>query len=191
MTSLLMGKNGLVNPSRPLRYYSKCGVNKYGMRVFLFSPPVGVVGRNGIKVVNAQLGNTRKIWKERKIEMQNDAWKRPRLSLIEIYTEIRRRTGIPIEVCRKVMDVYEDIAKTSLLNGVEVPFLKMGKLTWRVVPPKAQRRCFGVVEKGIDGYNTTIIRFARKWIYQFRDATRIPYTDVDADADDEGEDKDA
>lgn len=119
--------------------------------------------------------------------MQNEDWGRPKISLGDVHREIRRRAGVPEEVSKAVFKAYERIIKESLIAGVEVPLLGLGRLTWRVIPPKNSQKMFGVVRHGVDGYNRTTIRFSRGWLNEFRDATRVPYADSTMDDDEDSE----
>lgn len=111
---------------------------------------------------------------------------RPKIRFNECITEIAKRTGIPFEVCNQVLLAYEDIICQALKASVEVMLFKhLGVVTWKVVPPKPKRRIYNfqkrdyVESEGTDGYHRTTFRFSRKWAYELRDATRIPYVEVE------------
>ena len=62
--------------------------------------------------------------------------KKPTLTYREVADQIFKRSGIPLEMIKTVMDLYAEITEEALLGNVEVPFGRIGYFSWKQIMPR-------------------------------------------------------
>lgn len=99
----------------------------------------------------------------------------PKLLKSELIDEICLRTGLTTKNVQDVLTAYEEIAKEALLIGVEIPFGKLGSITWDVVSAKPQAKLVRgkMVKKPPSKYHKMTIRAGKLWREELRKATEI------------------
>ena len=105
--------------------------------------------------------------------------KKPRLTYREIADQIFKRSGIPFEMIKTVMDLYGEITEEALLGDVEVPFGRLGYFTWKQIMPRPDvttwnpQECKYNEPQDVPGFQKTVFRVGSKWAKALKDASRF------------------
>ena len=60
----------------------------------------------------------------------------PVLDMMDVYHEIYRRTGNPVEMSRSVIDAFAEIVEEAIEAGLEVKFGRLGYFSWETRKPR-------------------------------------------------------
>lgn len=105
--------------------------------------------------------------------------KKPRLTYREVADQIFKRSGIPLELIKTVMDLYEEITEEALLGDVEVPFGRLGHFSWKQIMPRPNVVTWNPTElrynepQDIPGFQKTVFRVGANWAKVLKDASRF------------------
>lgn len=105
--------------------------------------------------------------------------KKPSLTYREVADQIFKRSGIPLEMIKTVMDLYAEITEESLLGNVEVPFGRIGYFSWKQINPRADVVTWNPQEHkynepmDIPGFQKTVLRVGSNWAKVLKDASRF------------------
>lgn len=109
---------------------------------------------------------------------------KPRLTYREIEAQIFKRSGIPIEFIRMVMNLWDEVTEEGMYGGMEVPVGQYGFLTWKQIQPKKNVALWNMRKKCYDepqdtpGYCKANFRFSTKWKQKLKEATRFELGEV-------------
>ena len=105
--------------------------------------------------------------------------KKPSLTYREVADQIFKRSGIPLEMIKTVMDLYAEITEEALLGNVEVPFGRIGYFSWKQINPRADVVTWNPQEHkynepmDIPGFQKTVLRVGSNWAKVLKDASRF------------------
>ena len=105
--------------------------------------------------------------------------KKPALTYREVADQIFKRSGIPLEMIKTVMDLYAEITEEALLGNVEVPFGRIGYFSWKQINPRAEVVTWNPQEHkynepmDIPGFQKTVLRVGSNWAKVLKDASRF------------------
>ena len=105
--------------------------------------------------------------------------KKPTLTYREVADQIFKRSGIPLEMIKTVMDLYAEITEEALLGNVEVPFGRIGFFSWKQINPRADVVTWNPQEHkynepmDIPGFQKTVLRVGSNWAKVLKDASRF------------------
>ena len=105
--------------------------------------------------------------------------KKPTLTYREVADQIFKRSGIPLEMIKTVMDLYAEITEEALLGNVEVPFGRIGFFSWKQINPRADVVTWNPQEHkynepmDIPGFQKTVLRVVSNWAKVLKDASRF------------------
>lgn len=103
--------------------------------------------------------------------------KKPSLTHREVADQIFKRSGIPLEMIKTVMDLYAEITEEALLGNVEVPFGRIGYFSWKQINPRPNVVTWNPQEHkynepmDIPGFQKTVLRVGSKWARVLKDAS--------------------
>lgn len=103
--------------------------------------------------------------------------KKPSLTYREVADQIFKRSGIPLEMIKTVMDLYAEITEEALLGNVEVPFGRIGYFSWKQINPRSNVVTWNPQEHkynepmDIPGFQKTVLRVGSKWAKALKDAS--------------------
>lgn len=103
--------------------------------------------------------------------------KKPSLTYREVADQIFKRSGIPLEMIKTVMDLYAEVTEEALLGNVEVPFGRIGFFSWKQIMPKADVTVWNPKERRFDehrdfpGYQKTMFRVSKNWTETLKEAS--------------------
>lgn len=105
--------------------------------------------------------------------------KKPTLTYREVADQIFKRSGIPLEMIKTVMDLYAEITEEALLGNVEVPFGRIGYFSWKQITPRQDVVTWNPTEQrynepqDIPGFQKTVLRVGSNWAKVLKDASRF------------------
>lgn len=105
--------------------------------------------------------------------------KKPSLTYREVADQIFKRSGIPLEIIKTVMDLYAEITEEALLGNVEVPFGRIGYFSWKQITPRPNVVTWNPSESryndpmDVPGFQKTVLRVGSKWAKILKDASRF------------------
>lgn len=105
--------------------------------------------------------------------------KKPRLTYREVADQIFKRSGIPLELIKTVMDLYAEVTEEALLGDVEVPFGRIGCFSWKQIMPRENVVTWNPCERkyndpeDIPGFQKTVLRVGANWAKILKDASRF------------------
>lgn len=105
--------------------------------------------------------------------------KKPSLTYREVADQIFKRSGIPLEMIKTVMDLYAEVTEEALLGNVEVPFGRIGFFSWKQINPRSDVVTWNPKEQrynepeDIPGFQKTVLRVGSNWAKVLKDASRF------------------
>lgn len=99
---------------------------------------------------------------------------RPILNFSEIINEISKRNVVPAYIVKKVLQSYAQIVEEALIEGVEVPFGRIGDFTWKVYTQKLIPKSFNKDEVERIEYKNIFFRPHNTWLSELKKATITP-----------------
>ena len=111
----------------------------------------------------------------------------PKISLKNLTKEISDRTGLSVSTIVQVLETFNEVTFQCLKNKIEVPFLKLGTIGYRIIEPRdyVEWRSFNQDKKPIifylentDGYVKPVFRLSPRFRTKLKEETLIPHGSV-------------
>lgn len=115
--------------------------------------------------------------------------RKPKITTRDLAKEISSRTGISASTVLQVIETFGEVAFQCLRNKIEVPFLKLGTIGYRIIEPRDYVEWLGFDRsdnkkpivfylENTDGYVKPVFRLSTAFRNKLKEETLVPHGTV-------------